>query len=76
MQQHLYNMYSIIYSREHRARRMCAHIHLAVLCADGTHLVPTEVKRRPAAGYLTIKQRKEVFYEDFKTYYAFREPYY
>ena len=37
------------YSREQRAKRTCLHVHLAVLCAGGTRLAPTEVKRRPAA---------------------------
>ena len=32
-----------------RARRTCLHVHLAVLCAGGTRLAPTEVERRPAA---------------------------
>ena len=36
------------YSREQRAKRTCWHVHLAVLCAGGTRLAPTEVERRPA----------------------------
>ena len=29
--------------------RTCWHAHLAVLCASGMRLAPTEVERRPAA---------------------------
>ena len=29
--------------------RTCLHVHLAVLCAGGTRLAPTETKCRPAA---------------------------
>ncbi len=37
------------YSCEQRAKRTCLRVHLAVLCAGGTRLAPTEVERRPAA---------------------------
>lgn len=39
----------LFYFRRQRARRTCLHVHLAVLCAGGTRLAPTEVERRPAA---------------------------
>ena len=38
-----------IYFREQRAKRTCLHVHLAVLCASGTRLAPTEVERKLAA---------------------------
>ena len=39
----------LIYFRGQRAKRTCWHVHLAVLCASGTCLAPTEVEHRPAA---------------------------
>ena len=46
------------YSREQRAKRTCLHVHLAVLCADGTRLAPTEVERRLAARVFDLTGNK------------------
>ena len=42
-------IFNIFYFRGQRAKRTCWHVHLAVLCAGGTRLAPTETKCRPAA---------------------------
>ena len=36
------------YSCQQRTKWTCLHVRLAVLCAGGTRLAPTEVERRPA----------------------------
>ncbi len=43
------SMWRLFYFCGQRAKRTCVHVHLAVLCAGGTRLAPTEVERRPAA---------------------------
>ena len=44
----------LFYFRKQRAKQICLHVHLTVLCASGTRLAPTKTECRIPRGTLCV----------------------